>query len=760
MRKRPTYKRTLLLSISLFSCLCIKAQSSILGYIHDQSNNVTLEGAYIFTETDTTVTDSKGRFEVEVSTFPVEVRVSYQGYRPLSMVVQEGSKTPISIRLSTEAIALNQVVVTSGISRDKIINTASSVSLVDQTQMCRDAPFSISNSLNRVSGIYMHAGTLNTNRITIRGMGSRSPFSTDKIKAYYDQIPLTDGSGNSSLEDVDQSLIERIEIIKGPNSSLYGAGLGGVIQLRSVQPDYDKTSFESSLTAGSYGRRRILGKVSHSSEKLSLNLAYTDIKSDGYRDNNQYQKKQVGLTGRYYFKNDSYLNFIGIFTDLFSEIPSSLNEEDYKNSPRSAAANWSEAQGYEDYKRNLIGIGFHHSPTKSIALSHSISLQTKDTYEPAPGPFVNVMDEELSGFSTRHTFQLENPIWNLNAGVEWFHDTRDYIEYQNLHTPTSNGSVQGPENDRFNEKRAYTNVFSEFAYRPNNRVKLVAGLNLNHTRYELEDKFNETADSRTGSYSFNTVLSPRIGSVVHLTSNTHLFTNISHGFSPPNLEETLYPGGQINPNIRPEKGWNFESGLRGKILGIAYDATAYFMNISNLLVSRTTLDNEQIGVNAGKNHHWGADASLEYSLTFRESTHLRFYHNTSIMRFRFKEFLDEGEDYSGNKLTGVPTVHMTSGIELMSKQGFYGNVNSQYTGSIPITDDNELIAKDYFILRGKAGFKKDIKMFSLDLSAGIDNISNKKYASMLLINSGPRRYYYPGLPRNYFSTLSIGYNFR
>ena len=87
----------------------------------------------------------------------------------------------------------------------------------------------------------MHSGTYSTNRITIRGIGSRSLFSTNKIRAYFNDIPLTTGDGETVLEDIDPAFIERAEILKGPTSSLYGAGLGGTVNLKGSKAPLDRT---------------------------------------------------------------------------------------------------------------------------------------------------------------------------------------------------------------------------------------------------------------------------------------------------------------------------------------------------------------------------------------------------------------------------------------------------------------------------------------------------------------------------------------
>ena len=131
----------------------------------------------------------------------------------------------------------------------------------------------------------MHSGTLNTNRIVIRGIGSRSLFSTNKVRAYLNDIPLTTGEGETTIEDIDLSIIDRVEVIKGPASSLYGAGLGGTINLKTKKADYLSTSLTNQSIIASYGTYRNVSSFRHSSEKSNINLIYSRMHSDGYREN-------------------------------------------------------------------------------------------------------------------------------------------------------------------------------------------------------------------------------------------------------------------------------------------------------------------------------------------------------------------------------------------------------------------------------------------------------------------------------------------
>lgn len=80
------------------------------------------------------------------------------------------------------------------------------------------SPADMVSSMNQIPGVFVFSGAINTNRITVRGIGSRTAFGTDKLKLYYDDIPVTDGSGFSTIETFDLENLSQIEVIKGPKA--------------------------------------------------------------------------------------------------------------------------------------------------------------------------------------------------------------------------------------------------------------------------------------------------------------------------------------------------------------------------------------------------------------------------------------------------------------------------------------------------------------------------------------------------------------
>lgn len=730
----------------------IQAQS-VTGRVTDATNNQPLVGTVVMSALDSTITDDNGRFTLNATDI---IKAQYVGYETLS--VKLNNNKTVNISMTPSSTTLGEVIISSGTGGHSIISSPISVNFITRKMYLRDHPFSVTQAINRVPGVYMHSGTFNTNRITIRGIGSRTLYGTNKIKAYFDEIPLTDGSGNSTIEDIDQELIERIEVIKGPNSSLYGAGLGGTVRLLSVKPVSMQTSVNSGFTVGSFGTSKLNTTVRYDNSKTAFTLSFSDLSSNGYRENSDYNRSQIGLSGRQQVSTNGWISLLGVFTRMKAFIPSSISRDAFENNPESAAFTWAQSKGYESYDKGLFGITYGLQLPNLWALKATIFGNYRDAYEPRP---FDILDEQTTTIGTRAILSKRLTRFDVELGYEIFVDRYRWKNFENDYDETTNGSVQGAQLTDNTEHRNYANLFTELSFELMDELHVTGGLNFNQTRYKIEDHDHNTTDNISGSYDFDAVLSPKIGLVYDMNDHAS-FLNISHGFSPPSLEETLYPSGHINPNIKPESGWNYEIGLRGSTRNFEYDLTAYFMEIKNLLVAQRVDEDRYIGVNAGLNHHLGVDLLLNYTLLNKTNYSINLFTSASYMDFSFVDFTTNDTNFDGNQLTGVPKVLLNPGIELMSESGLYGNINGQYVGEIPIDNGNSIYSDDYFILRSKFGYRWSGQHWHIDMFAGVDNITNAKYASMLLINAtgfngAQPRYYYPGNPINYFTGLTLGY---
>jgi len=133
--------------------------------------------------------------------------------------------------VKTDTIALSEIMLQASPIKNTLQNAASAVSVITTADINKTEGITLTPVLNKIPGVLMQQGGLNTNRITIRGIGARSQYGTNRVKAYFNSIPLSSGEGETVIEDIDVRAIEKIEIIKGPNSTSFGSGLGGVIHL-------------------------------------------------------------------------------------------------------------------------------------------------------------------------------------------------------------------------------------------------------------------------------------------------------------------------------------------------------------------------------------------------------------------------------------------------------------------------------------------------------------------------------------------------
>ncbi|GAA3615569.1 TonB-dependent receptor [Flavivirga amylovorans] len=762
-------KKRILILLSIGFTLSVLGQSKIKGKIIDRDNGTALSNVQITNLSTKTMTVSNlnGTFEIKGTS---KYSLKKEGY--FEKILELKNKAYYIIQLDINPSQLNEVIINSNHIPKKLKKATTSIGIIPLKDIEFGNDINIASILNRTPGVFMQSGALNTNRITIRGIGSRNLFGTAKIRAYFKDIPLTTGSGETTIEDFELNTISRFEIIKGATSSIYGAGLGGTIHITPKNAFLNQSTINTRVSVGSFGLLKGTVNVNHGTATNSFRAIYSNTHSDGYRENNEYDRQTFTINTNHHINEKNELHFLASYIDLKAFIPSSINEETYLNNPKSAAFTWKQAQGFEDYKRGIFGLSWNHQYSSSIKQITSIFTSFHDGYEPRP---FNILKEHTLATGIRSRIlgntKLFGKTFNWTLGGEFFRDTYKYGTFENLYRdfPDDTGSVEGNRLSNFKEKRNYHNLFFETNYDLSEKTTLSVGLNLNQTSYHLNDKFpaSENNPDQSGDFKFKNIVSPKFGISHLLSKNTSVYSNISHGFSPITLNETLLPDGQLNTALKPETGWNFEIGTRGTLINnrLQFNVALYRLAIKNLLVSRRTTQDDFIGINAGSTQHDGLELSLNYEWLQKETISINSFANYTLNNFKFKEFIDEDTNFSGNDLTGVPSSIFNAGIDIESSFGIYGNINVQYVGDMPITDSNNLYSDSYSLTNFKIGYKTSLnKKLNLNIFLGINNIFDKAYASQILINASgfngnAPRYYYPGNPVNYYTGVHINYMF-
>jgi iron complex outermembrane receptor protein len=668
----------------------------------------------------------------------------------------------------TDTTALETVLIKSASIVEKMKDIPASVSVMTTTELNRAAPALLTTAFNRKAGIYVQDGALNTNRISIRGIGARAQYGTNRVKAYFNEIPISTADGETVINDFDLESIDRVEITKGPNASMYGSGLGGVIhlfpKLTAVGHDYLKTASDF----GSFGMRKYTVNVGHADYDKSFFATYNHLQSDGFRENSNFDRKSFTLHGKINSGTYSSLSFFGNFTRLKGYIASSISATDFENNPEVAATNWREAQGYESYDRLISGLAYSFRFSDKLTNTSSVFLNYRDAYEPRP---FDILKQQSVAIGARTRFNLEVTLLGVSTkisfGGEYLSESYSGSNFENLYQSyPGQGSVQGSLFADVSQQRNYYNFFSQINLQLTDKLILVTGLNSNSTNYSLEDSFEEGPLTPSGAYTFKTIWSPRVAATYALTENKSVYLNASKGFSIPTVDETLTPEGRINTSLQPETGWNYEIGFKGSWIKNLYTEVAlYTIQVANLLVARRTAEDQYVGINAGKTDHTGLELLLNYKWQLTPSITVQPYFSGSFHHYRFDEFIDDGNDFSSNLLTGVPESTLNFGVDVFAEIGFSFFSNILYVSEIPLNDANTVFSNSYKVVDLKIAYRfEPFKNLETQLSFGINNVLDEKYAASILPNAigfgaSEPRYFYPGNPRNVFGGISLYYSF-
>ena len=733
--------KKILLNLFLLTYTFTTFSQTVSVRILDNIDGTPLENIKVENEEEVFYSNKDGEIVLKNDLLPIDLFINDFRYYPKNVRVSKAQS--IEIKLTHKGFILDDIVINSNFYSKKLKDNNTSTSIIDDIEFRKNEGEFLINSLNQVTGVYSHSAGYNTNRITIRGMGSRSPYSTNKIKSYLNNIPLSNGVGETTIEDFGIDILDQIEINKGPNSSIYGSGLGGNIILKTSK-NFEKTVKIKSIFK-SFNTYQNSISVSRKINRLNLLLNFEKLKSDGYRDNNTYDNNRFFASVNYEINEDYVIDLIHFYNSADALIPSSLSLENFINNPSSAAFSWRNVEGGEDYNRSLTGLTFNSKKNK---YSTSTTLFYKTFNNDENRPF-NYLIEESDSYGFRHIGKFPLNSFDFSYGLEYSDENYLFSTWDEY--GSNNQSIISQQT----QNRKNYNYFLQLDKSFKNSF-LTIGIGSNKINYDWVDE----TESTSLSYNTKTIISPRI-SYNHNLDKISIFGNISHGFSSPNIDETLDENGIVNPDIKPETGWNYEVGIIGSTNdnSLSYNLGLYFMDIKNLLVAQRTSFDTFTGVNAGRTTHPGLEATVNFPLFRGKNLTITSSNNFSKYWYIFKDFNNRGIDYSQNKLTGVPSHTIYSKIKINLKN-YLAQISFQNVGKIPMNDSNELFTDSYSLIDLKLSRLYSIKNLGINISTGINNLFDTRYASGIVINArgfGGRdpRFYYPGLPRNYFISLSI-----
>jgi iron complex outermembrane recepter protein len=655
---------------------------------------------------------------------------------------------------TVQEVQLSEVRVKAYEQNRQLRDIPASIGYIGRLSLERFGTTSVVNAVNSVPGVRMEERSPGSYRFNIRGSSLRAPFGVRNIKVYYNDIPYTDPGGQTYLNQLGYYNFNTIEVIKGPSSSLYGAGTGGALLITSLS-DHEPSGITAEYTTGSYQSHNAYLAVTTGSEKWNSKLSYQHQQSDGYRRHSALQRDVLSWSSAFSIDSTRQLRASLLFGDLDYETPGGLTLAEYQANPRQARPGNAFFPGAEQAQAGLHQRTFLAGISYSQMLTHSI--QNKTTLYGAYSQLLNPTIQNFSRtaephFGGRTIFKWTQPLsfgaLVIDAGAEWQQGWMTYSIHDNRQgQPDTLRSYNEVDNRQ-------SLVFTQASLNVNNWL-LTAGLSTNQRVVHF--RVFDPAAWPEQTKNFNNELAPRIA-LMRKWQKLTAYTSASKGFSPPTTEELFPTGGEINLDLNAEDGTNYDIGLRGQFKRLSFDINAFYFSLKNTIVQRRTAGGGSYFINAGKTDQHGAEAQVNYSL-FQHSSFFRrslLWMSYTWHDFHYNDFKQVDNDFSNNQLPGVPPHSISSGIDLAANNGLLGSLTYYFNARMPLNDANTAYAAAFHLVGLKTGYQNKLgKSWPFKLVVGIDNLLDATYSLGNDINAFGGRYYNVSPGRNYYASLQV-----
>jgi iron complex outermembrane recepter protein len=658
---------------------------------------------------------------------------------------------------------LDTIMVKAYLSDQPVLSVPASVSVIDQKQLNLQPSSSFVSSLNSVPGVRAEERSPGSYRLSIRGSLLRSPFGIRDVKIYYDDIPLTDAGGNTYLNAIDFNSIHNIEILKGPDGSLFGANSGGVVLISPVTHKADSNYISAGLNSGSYGLIHENTALQEHSGIYTLNLNQAYESYGGYRQNSYMQRNYLQAINRWTFNPKEEFRVLAFYSDLSYETPGGLTLAQYEADPQAARPATPTIPGAIEQKAGIYQKMTMGGAVNEYHFNDRLRNVTSifGTYVDFANPFITDYEnryETTFGFRSYFEWIASKQVnykSKLNLGVEWQQTNSDINNYGNDLGVRDTAQTL----DKINTNQHF--FFTRYVADIYKKLHVEAALSLNFYDYEFKNVYPNDEGAYTNR-SFTPQLMPRIALSYQLINDFIWRASVSRGYSTPTTAEIRPTDHEINTGLTPEDGWNYETGFRWRNNDetMFLDASVFYYHLKNAIVPRFNADETEYYINAGSTNQPGLEIYFTDWLIRQNSSSfirgLQFNESLTLDRFTFSsDYHDAAGSYAGNQLTGVPEQVIVSSFQIKFPQNLYLFIEHNYTARIPLNDNNTAFAPHYNLLQAKAGWQHKMGHKSnFEIYVGADNLLNEKYSLGDDLNAVGNRYYNAAPLRNYY----IGFN--
>ncbi|MDE2451589.1 MAG: TonB-dependent receptor [Gammaproteobacteria bacterium] len=615
-------------------------------------------------------------------------------------------------------------------------------------------------------------------QISIRGIGANSTFGIRGVRIYQDGVPQTGPDGQGQVSQFNLDSAQRIEVLRGPFSALYGNSSGGVIQIFTA----DGTSpgeVRTDVGYGSFGTFRAGVDAKDAVGPLGYNVDFTHFFVEGYRPHQSARSESFNGKVDYSFGARSKVTFIAnVLSRPDSNDPLGLTAREFAANPDQtdpAATQFNTRKSLQQQQGGLVldfGLTDHQSIRLMGYYGHRSVLQFLSIPVAAQKPATSAggvvdLDRQFGGGDARWTWEgpLAGRPFSWVAGMSY--DTQNELRRGDNNfiggTLGIVGVLRRNENDIARNMDEYTQASWEFVP----QWTLTAGLRHSEVRFLSEDHFiTPTNGNDSGGVTYE-ASSPVAGLLFAARPWLHLYVSYGQGFQTPLGSELAYrPDGGLGLNfaLQPARSTNSEIGAKLRLhRDLTAEVAAFDTRTHDEIVVATNLGGRSTYQNAGRTRRSGAEASLDYRLAADWRAQVAYTYVDAIYIDAYLTCAGSPcatpnqAVASGNRLPGVPHNDAYARIEWGQPLGWRASLVGQYISAIAVNDANSEFAAAYPVFNASGGYAAQWRSTRLSVFLRLNNILDRRYAGSVIADDGNGRYFEPAPGFNVFAGFTADF---
>ena len=587
-------------------------------------------------------------------------------------------------------------------------------------------------------------------RIAIRGFGARSAFGIRGIKIVVDGVPETTPDGQGQLDNLDLFMIERLEVVRGAASSLYGNASGGVIYINS-RNQVDTGFVELHSGFGSFGLQRYDAAYGYSGKKFQAIAHASHAKASGYREQSSFENNIFHMGWGWEIDEDTRLSGTVNYTNApVGDDPGGLKFEEVEGDRRQAReANlvYRAGEAVSQVKGNIAidkKLG-DHSSVKLYGFGNSRSFGGRLPFE--FGGLVD-LDRFYFGQGGHFTFQhsRKKRVDSYLLGYDLAFQKDDRKRYKNLEGEKGDQTLD--QTERFNNQAIY--AIGKWTF---TRWFAEQSLRVDFNQLRNTDHFLQNGDDsgliklQNGSFS--------TGLGFFISSNITLVGRYGTAFETPALSElSANPAGAggFNESLFPQSSATLEFSIKGNLRSHLLELTWFDINVKDEILpyELEAFPGRTFFSNSGQTDRTGVELAHAKNWTSYLSTKLAYTYSD----FRFEQYNFDGQDYAGLQLPGIPK-HMFSWQVDLTHDWINANLKGQHYSVFFANNVNTEEVAGYSLLDISLYRNFQGKSWEVTPYLSIQNLFNAEYFDNVRINAFGGRFYEPGSTRQFSAGAKI-----